>query len=107
MAKKKVATKKAKKAPKAAKKSSKKKAAQKKAPKKKVAKKVAKRSTKKAAGKRELIAPRGDKRYVRRDEQGQFKEVDDVSRSLSQDRRKTAKRAATPGQGDRGDRKSR
>ncbi len=35
---------------------------------------------------RELIEPTpGDKRYVRRDEKGQFKEVDDVSRSLSQD----------------------
>ena len=99
MAKKKTAKKTAKKAaPKAAKKSSKKKAAKKAAP---------KRSTKKAAAKRELIAPRGDKRFVRRDEQGQFSEVDDVGRSLSQDRKKTAKRSAKAGQGDRGDRKSR
>jgi len=98
MAKKKAAKKTAKKAaPKAAKKSSKK--AVKKAP--------TKRSTKKTAGKRELIAPRGDKRFVRRDEQGQFSEVDDVGRSLSQDRKKTAKRSAKAGQGDRGDRKSR
>ena len=37
------------------------------------------------AGKRELIDVKGDKRYVRRDELGRFKEVDDVSRSLSQD----------------------
>jgi hypothetical protein len=56
-------------------------------------------------GKRELISPRGDKRYVRRDAQGRFKESDDVSRSLSADRRRTAKNAARPGQGDRGDRK--
>lgn len=56
--------------------------------------------------KRELIEPTpGDKRYVRRDEKGQFKEVDDVSRSLSQDVRKSAKTNAKPGQGDRGDRK--
>ena len=55
--------------------------------------------------KRELIEPhKGDKRYVRRDEQGQFKESDDVGRSLSQDRRQHAEAEAKPGQGDRGDR---
>lgn len=57
------------------------------------------------SSKRELIEPNGDKRYVRRDEQGRFKESDDVSRSLSQDRRRDAKHEAKPGQGDRGDRK--
>ena len=56
--------------------------------------------------KRELIEPNGDKRYVRRDEQGQFKESDDQGRSLSQDVRKKAKTSAKPGQGDRGDRKA-
>jgi hypothetical protein len=54
--------------------------------------------------KRELIAPRGDKRYIRRDEKGRIKESDDVSRSLSQDIRRQAKSVAKPGQGDRGDR---
>jgi len=58
------------------------------------------------ARKRELIEPHaGDKRYVRRDAKGQFKESDDVSRSLSQDVRRKASKAAKPGQGDRGDRK--
>ncbi len=57
------------------------------------------------AGKRELIAPKGDKRYVRRDPRGQFEESDDVGRSLAADRRKKAKTAAKPGQGDKGDRK--
>jgi hypothetical protein len=57
------------------------------------------------AGKRELIAPQGDKRYVRRDPRGQFEESDDVGRSLAADRRKKAKTAAKPGQGDKGDRK--
>lgn len=52
---------------------------------------------------RELIEPNGDKRYVRRDEQGRFKESDDVSRSLSQDVRRHAKHEARKGQGDRGD----
>jgi hypothetical protein len=41
--------------------------------------------------KRELIEPNeGDKRYVRRDEKGRFKESDDVGRSLTQDRRQHA-----------------
>lgn len=55
------------------------------------------------AAKRELIAPRGDKRYIRRDAKGRIEESDDVSRSLSQDRRKKAKTPAQAGQGDRGD----
>ncbi|MFC5571106.1 hypothetical protein ACFPN1_13655 [Lysobacter yangpyeongensis] len=57
--------------------------------------------------KRELISPRGDKRLVRRDEQGRIRESDDLGRSLSQDVRKPAKHASPPGQGDRGDRDSR
>ena len=57
------------------------------------------------SSKRELIEPNGQKRYVRRDEQGRFKESDDVSRSLSQDVRKHSKRDVPSGQGDRGDRK--
>ena len=60
---------------------------------------------KKTAAKRKLIAPRGDKRYIRRDAKGRIKESDDVSRSLSQDRRRKAKTKAASGQGDRGDRK--
>lgn len=53
--------------------------------------------------KRELIDTGRDKRYVRRDAEGRFDEVDDVSRSLSQDVRKHAKTTVRPGQGDRGD----
>jgi hypothetical protein len=56
---------------------------------------------------RELIAPKGDKRYVRRDEAGRFKESDDVGRSLGRDVRQRAKGKAKSGQGDRGDRKAR
>ena len=57
------------------------------------------------ASKRELIEPKpGDKRFVRRDDQGRFSESDDVGRSLSQDRKRKAKTTAKPGQGDRGDR---
>jgi hypothetical protein len=59
------------------------------------------------ASKRELIEPHdGDKRYVRRDDQGQFTEDQvDVGRSLSQDRQQHAKTEAPKGQGDRGDQK--
>ena len=55
--------------------------------------------------KRELINTGTDKRYVRRDEKGRFKESDDAGRSLSQDVRKQAKTKVKAGQGDRGDRK--
>ena len=55
--------------------------------------------------KRETIDTGTDKRYVRRDEKGQFKESDDVGRSLSQDVRRKAKTEVKPGQGDRGDSK--
>jgi hypothetical protein len=55
--------------------------------------------------KRELIDTSTDKRFVRRDEQGRFKESDDVGRSLAQDVRKHAKTEAKAGEGDRGDRK--
>jgi hypothetical protein len=58
------------------------------------------------AGKRELIDAGTDKRYVRRDEKGQFTESDDVGRSLSKDVTTNAKTVARPEQGDKGDRKS-
>ena len=56
------------------------------------------------ANKRELIEPTpGDKRYVRRDDKGQFGKTVEVSTSLAQDARKHAKTVAKPGQGDKGD----
>lgn len=58
------------------------------------------------AGDRELIEPNeGDKRYVRRDEEGKFTEQDDVSRSLSKDQEADAETEVEKGQGDRGDRR--
>ena len=61
-------------------------------------------AAKKAARKRELIEPTpGDKRFVRRDSEGKFKEVVDVGRSLAADRRSKSKTAVKPGQGDKGD----
>ncbi|HEY3394968.1 MAG TPA: hypothetical protein VGK58_19845 [Lacipirellulaceae bacterium] len=60
---------------------------------------------KKKTARRELIDTGRDKRYVRRDAQGQFEESDDTGRSLSQDRKRRAKKSSKAGQGDRGDRK--
>ena len=58
------------------------------------------------AARRELIEPhKGDKRYVRRNPKGEFKESDDVGRSLATDRRTKAKSIVKSGQGDRGDRR--
>ena len=53
---------------------------------------------------RETIDTGTDKRYVRRDEEGRFKESDDMGRSLSADRRQAAKTKTKKGEGDRGDR---
>lgn len=66
---------------------------------------AAKKTSGKATGKRELIAPNGDKRLVRRDTGGQFKESDDLGKSLSQDVNKKARTTVKPGQGDKGDQK--
>ena len=59
---------------------------------------------KRKAARRELINTGTDKRYVRRGTKGQFKESDDVGRSLSADRRVKARKKAKKGQGDKGDR---
>ena len=57
--------------------------------------------------KRETIEPNeGDKRFVRRDEEGQFTEDQvDVKRSIAADKRTTSKTTAPKGMGDRGDQK--
>lgn len=46
---------------------------------------------------RELIDTGTDKRYVRRNKDGTFKESDDVGRSLSQDVKHHAKTEVEPG----------
>lgn len=86
-------------------------AAKKKAARKTVKKKVAKKAARKkvarkSAAKRELIDTGTNKLYVRRNARGtSFKEVEDVGRSLSADRRRKAKTIAKRGQGDKGDRR--
>jgi hypothetical protein len=53
-----------------------------------------------------LINTGTNKLFVRRNKRGtSFKEVEDVGRSLAQDRRRKAKTTAKRGQGDRGDRR--
>ncbi|MDQ2974287.1 MAG: hypothetical protein M3R69_02605 [Acidobacteriota bacterium] len=59
----------------------------------------------KNGSKRELIDTGSDKRYVRRDKEGKFKESDDQGRSLAQDVKREARTTVKPGQGDRGDQK--
>jgi hypothetical protein len=60
-----------------------------------------------AKSNRELIDTGTDKRFVRRDDKGQFEEEVDVGRSLARDRQHHAKTKVPPGQGDRGDQKKR
>jgi hypothetical protein len=84
----------------------KKKSAARKPPKKSMARLGASRknaATRNKPGLRELIDTGTDKRFVRRDEQGQFFESDDVGRSLAADIRQPATTDAGPGMGDRGD----
>lgn len=75
-------------------------ATKKQAPSKKASKKAGKSS---GSSKRTLLAPHGDKRYIRRDAKGRIKESDDQGASLSQDVKKRAKTVAKPGHGDEGD----
>ena len=65
--------------------------------------KASKSAGKKSTAKRSTVAPRGDKRFVRRDERGRFTESDDAGRSLSRDRKQTAKKKVKSGYGDKGD----
>lgn len=53
---------------------------------------------------RELIDTGSDKRFVRRDEKGHFKESDDVGRSLARDQKRDSKIKPERGEGDKGDR---
>ncbi|MBH8557062.1 hypothetical protein [Hymenobacter negativus] len=54
--------------------------------------------------KRELNEPHpGDKRYIRRGENGEIEQSVDLNRSLSQDDQHNSKKTSKPGQGDKGD----
>ncbi len=68
-----------------------------------MAKSTSKGAAKKSSDKRTLIAPNGDKRYIKRDEKGRIKESDDQGKSLSKDVKQHAKTEVKPGYGDQGD----
>ena len=53
---------------------------------------------------REMIDTGTEKRFVRRDKQGQFSESDDVGKSLSQDQKRDSNTKPKRGDGDKGDR---
>jgi hypothetical protein len=55
---------------------------------------------------RERIDTGNDKRYVRRDDEGQFRESEDVGRSSARDQQREAEHTTRSGQGDRGDRET-
>lgn len=60
--------------------------------------------TKSKTSKRTVIEPnKGDRRYVRRNKEGEFKKQVSVGRSLAADKRRKAKTKVEKGQGDRGD----
>ena len=63
-----------------------------------------KAAKKRSTSKRELIDTGKNKMYAKRRVDGTFKEMDDVGRSLSADRRTTAKKKTKSGFGDQGDR---
>jgi hypothetical protein len=59
---------------------------------------------KRSSSKRELIDTGRNKMFAKRDVQGRFREMDDVTRSLPADRRTAAKTVSKAGYGDVGDR---
>jgi hypothetical protein len=60
---------------------------------------------KRSSSKRELIDTGRNNMYAKRRTDGTFKEMDDVGRSMSADRRRSAKKAVKSAYGDQGDRK--
>jgi hypothetical protein len=68
---------------------------------------MAKKATRKrSTTKRETVDTGKTKMYGKRSAGGRFKEMDDMSRSLSADRRRNAKTSVKAGHGDQGDRKA-
>jgi len=71
-----------------------------------MAKKSAKATAnKRSTSKREVVDTGTNKMFGKRTATGRFKEMDDTGRSLSVDRRRSAKKATKSGFGDQGDRK--
>jgi hypothetical protein len=76
---------------------------------KKATKKIAKRAgvkkivKKRGASKRNLVKTPTGSFFAKRDQEGQFTELDEVGRSLRADRARTAKTIVKGGYGDQGD----
>jgi hypothetical protein len=70
-----------------------------------LAKKATAGAKKRSTSKRELINTGRNKMFAKRRADGTFKEMDDVGRSLTADRRTTARTSTKSGFGDQGDRK--
>jgi hypothetical protein len=66
-----------------------------------------KSASKNRSGKRDLVKRKQASAYAKRTTKGRFQEMDDVPKSLRQDRKTKAKRKVKPGYGDRGDQKRR
>jgi hypothetical protein len=60
-----------------------------------------------STSKRERLKTPTSTQYAKRTSKGRFKEMDEVGRSQTADRRKSAKKAVKAGYGDQGDRKLR
>jgi hypothetical protein len=60
---------------------------------------------KRVSGKRDLVKRKQSSAYAKRTAKGRFKEMDDVPKSLRQDRKTKAKRKVKAGYGDRCDRR--
>jgi hypothetical protein len=58
-----------------------------------------------STSKRERLKTPTSTQFAKRTSKGRFKEMDEAGRSLSADRRKTAKNTVTAGFGDQGDQK--
>lgn len=68
-------------------------------------KSTSKKSSKKASSKRDLVKSTTSTMYAKRTASGKFKEMDNVGKSQTADRRTKAKKKTKSGYGDQGDQK--
>jgi hypothetical protein len=67
---------------------------------------MAKRSTKRASAKRDTVRSRTVTMYAKRDDAGQFRDMDETRRSQRADRPRKATKRVASGFGDQGDRRA-
>ncbi len=66
-----------------------------------------KKTSPRSSAKRELLSRPGRDAFAKRNQDGTFKEMDDVGRSQKADRHQRSKKTVQPGHGDQGDQKAR